>query len=142
MEIDTSRWSGDGEFTRAILERLREQPQIAAVRVEDAPASREDVGYTFISNELYVIPSLERRRRVVRWLGVWPIRRRAAEPSFALRDVEAALAGDAAIGPPDVSDEGMLQYLRTQRIVPAYQTRGYKLVELIRIYLAENARTR
>ena len=24
----------------------------------------------------------------------------------------------------------MLQYLRTERIVPAYQTRGYKLVEL------------
>ena len=28
----------------------------------------------------------------------------------------------------------MLQYLRTERIVPPYQTRGYKLVELVRIY--------
>ena len=28
----------------------------------------------------------------------------------------------------------MLQYLRAERIVPAYQTRGYKLVELVRIY--------
>jgi hypothetical protein len=30
----------------------------------------------------------------------------------------------------------MLQYLRTERIVPPYQTRGYKLVELVRIYEA------
>jgi len=28
----------------------------------------------------------------------------------------------------------MLQYLRSERIVPPYQTRGYKLVELVRIY--------
>jgi hypothetical protein len=28
----------------------------------------------------------------------------------------------------------MLQYLRTERIVPPYQTRGYKLVEMVRIY--------
>ncbi len=28
----------------------------------------------------------------------------------------------------------MIQYLRTERIVPPYQTKGYKLVELVRIY--------
>jgi hypothetical protein len=28
----------------------------------------------------------------------------------------------------------MVQYLRTERIVPPYQTRGYKLVELVRVY--------
>ena len=28
----------------------------------------------------------------------------------------------------------MLQYLRTERVIPPYQTRGYKLVELVRIY--------
>jgi hypothetical protein len=28
----------------------------------------------------------------------------------------------------------MMQYLRTERIIPPYQTRGYKLVELVRIY--------
>ena len=38
------------------------------------------------------------------------------------------------VGLPDYADDGMLQYLRTERIVPAYQTRGYKLVELVRIY--------
>ena len=40
----------------------------------------------------------------------------------------------AGIGAPDYSDEGMIQYLRTERIIPPYQTRGYKLVELVRIY--------
>ena len=28
----------------------------------------------------------------------------------------------------------MLQYLQTERIIPPYQTRGYKLVELVRVY--------
>ena len=50
--------------------------------------------------------------------------------------LEAALASLPAIGAPDYSDEGMLQYLRAERIVPPYQTRGYKLVELVRIYEA------
>ena len=38
------------------------------------------------------------------------------------------------VGAPDYSDDGMLQYLRAERIIPPYQTRGYKLVELVRIY--------
>ena len=41
------------------------------------------------------------------------------------------------IGAPDYADEGMIQYLRTERIIPPYQTRGYKLVELLRIYEAK-----
>ena len=136
MEIDTSRWSGDGDFTQLIVERLRDQPRIAGLRVEDAAASREDTGYCFISNEVFVIPSAAWRLHAARRWGVWPIRRRVSEPSVTLDDIEALLASDAAIGAPDVVNAGMLQYLRTQRIVPAYQTRGYKLVELIRIYMA------
>ena len=49
-------------------------------------------------------------------------------------ELEAALAGIQDVGEPDYSDETMLQYLRTERIIPPYQTRGYKLVELVRIY--------
>jgi hypothetical protein len=30
----------------------------------------------------------------------------------------------------------MLQYLKTERVIPPYQTRGYKLVELVRVYEA------
>jgi len=48
--------------------------------------------------------------------------------------LEAALAAMPGIGSPDYSDEGMLQYLRTERVIPPYQTRGYKLVELVRVY--------
>ena len=42
--------------------------------------------------------------------------------------------GDPDIGAPDYGDEGMLQYLRAERIIPPYQTKGYKLVEMVRIY--------
>ena len=53
---------------------------------------------------------------------------------MTIADLERALASAAAIGTPDYADDAMLQYLRTERIVPPYQTRGYKLVELVRIY--------
>ena len=59
MDIDTSAWSGDGDFTQLVLASLRDEPRIAQVRVENAPASRDDVGYTFISNEVFVVPSTE-----------------------------------------------------------------------------------
>ena len=48
--------------------------------------------------------------------------------------LEQALTAIPDVGAPDYSDAGMLQYLRTERIMPPYQTRGYKLVELVRIY--------
>jgi hypothetical protein len=50
------------------------------------------------------------------------------------------LASAAGIGEPDYSDEGMLQYLRTERIVPPYQTKGYKVVEMVRVYEAGTPR--
>jgi len=53
---------------------------------------------------------------------------------MTLAGLEAVLTGIPEIGAPDYSDEGMLQYLRTERVIPPYQTRGYKLVELVRIY--------
>ena len=53
---------------------------------------------------------------------------------MTLSGLEAALAGIAEVGAPDYGDEGMLQYLRAERIMPPYQTKGYKLVEMVRIY--------
>jgi len=50
------------------------------------------------------------------------------------------LTAIADVGAPDYADEGMIQYLRAERIIPPYQTRGYKLVELVRIYEAGVAR--
>ena len=50
---------------------------------------------------------------------------------MTLPGLEAALTVIDGVGPPDYGDEGMLQYLRAERIIPPYQTRGYKLVELV-----------
>ena len=55
---------------------------------------------------------------------------------MSLEGLEVALSAVDDVGGADYSDEGMLQYLRTERIVPAYQTRGYKLIELVRVYEA------
>jgi hypothetical protein len=134
MELDTSKWSGEGTFTGSLIERLGTLDAIAIVRVEDAPASRSEADYNFISNELFVaFTTRVHRQRILRF-GMLPGFRDVAEKAMTLAGLEQALSGLPDIGAPDYSDEGMLQYLRTERIVPPYQTRGYKLVELVRIY--------
>ena len=134
LELDTSAWSGEGTFTQLLIERLRDVAAVRLVRVEDAPATRSDADYNFISNEIYVgFATTERQERITRF-GVLPGVRTVTEPAMTLTGLEAALAGIADIGAPDYGDEGMLQYLRAERIIPPYQTRGYKLVEMVRIY--------
>ena len=134
MELDTSKWSGEGTFTELLVERLRTLEAIALVRVEDAPASRSEADYNFISNELFVGFSTVDREQPARRFGIFPSSRTVAEPSMTLTGLETALTALPDVGAPDYGDEGMLQYLRAERIVPPYQTRGYKLVELGRIY--------
>ncbi len=134
MELDTSKWSGEGTFTELLVERLRSLDTIALVRVEDAPASRSEADYNFISNELFVAFTTKVRRERIRRFGIVPGSRTVAEKEMTVAGLERALTGLSDVGAPDYSDEGMLQYLRTERIVPPYQTRGYKLVELVRIY--------
>ena len=135
MEINSAGWSGDGTFTAALIENLKVLEWIDFMRVEDAPASRTDADYSFISNEIYVRFRAEPRTESRRWLGVVPIHRTVMTPVMTLVDLEARLATLADIGPPDYADEAMLQYLKTERIIPPYQTRGYKLVELVRLYV-------
>jgi len=134
LEVDTSAWSGEGTFTQLLIERLGNVAGVRFVRVEDAPATRSDADYNFISNELYVgFDTTERRDRILRF-GVLPGIRTVTEKAMTLQGLESALAGLEGIGAPDYGDEGMLQYLRAERIIPPYQTRGYKLVEMVRIY--------
>ena len=133
-EIDTSKWSGEGVFTQLLVDRLRELEHVRLVRVEDAPASRSDADYNFISNEVFVAFSTRERLEVTRQFGIIPRTRTVTERTSSIAQLEAALTAMSDIGAPDYSDEGMLQFLRTERIVPPYQTRGYKLVELVRIY--------
>jgi hypothetical protein len=140
FELETSAWSGEGTFTQQLIDCLREIPGIRLVRVEDAPATRSDADYNFISNELFVgFETTEKRERIKRF-GVLPGTRIVTERTMSLPGLEAVLAGLDGVGAPDYGDDGMLQYLRAERIIPPYQTRGYKLVEMVRIYEAGTPR--
>src|SRR6476646_7742062 len=134
FELESSAWSGEGTFTQLLIDRLQDVDGVRSVRVEDAPATRSDADYNFISNEVYVgFDTIERKERITRF-GLLPGVRTVAEKALTMPGLEAALAGIDGVGPPDYGDEGMLQYLRAERIIPPYQTRGYKLVEMVRIY--------
>lgn len=133
-EVDTANWSGEGTFTQLLMEQLRALPTIAVIRVEDAPASRSDADYNFISNEVFVGFASAERHEPTKRFGLFPGSRTVVEKAMTLPNLEQALSAIDAIGAPDYADEGMLQYLRTERVIPPYQTRGYKLVELVRVY--------
>jgi hypothetical protein len=134
MEVDTSGWSGDGEFTKRLIDALRSFGTVSFLKVEDAPASRADAGFSFISNELFVLFACAERIVRTRRLGFIPGSTVLREKTMTLDRLEASLALLADVGHSDYSDEGMLQYLRTERVIPPYQTRGYKLIELVRVY--------
>ena len=140
MDVDTTKWSGEGEFTTLLVAHLSELAPIAALRVEDAPASRSEADYNFISNEVFVTFRTGARRERVRRFGILPVTREVPIKTMTVSGLEQALGDLPDVGAPDYSDDSMLQYLRTQRIVPPYQTRGYKLVELVRIYEAGSPR--
>jgi hypothetical protein len=136
MQIDTSKWSGEGEFTQRLVERMQELEGVAFLRVEDAPASRSEADYNFISNEIFVgFASEAQRERVLRF-GILPSTKTTERKLMTVAGLEQALAALDDIGAPDYADEGMVQYLRSERVIPPYQTRGYKIVELVRIYEA------
>lgn len=116
MELDASGWSGDGVFTQLLVDALGAVDHVRFVKVEDAPASRSESSFSFISNEVFVVFEPARR------------------PRMSITSLSSVLESLPGIGAPDYADEGMLQYLRTERVIPPYQTRGYKLIELVRVY--------
>ena len=134
LETDTTNWSGEGVFTQLLVERLGQIDGVLFVRVEDAPASRSEADYNFISNELFVGFATVDHEEPVKRFGIFPSSRTVTGPAMTLAGLETALMAFEDVGTPDYGDPGMLQYLRAERIVPPYQTRGYKLVELVRIY--------
>jgi len=134
MDVDTQAWSGEGDFTVRLLAILEQIDGIAALRVEDAPASRSGTGYAFLANEIFVRFATRRTRRRVRRFGVLPGTRLVETPRLTLAALQSRLAGIEGIGPADYMDDGMIQYLRTRQVVAPYQTRGYKLVEMVRLY--------
>jgi hypothetical protein len=140
LQLDTSNWSGEGSFTQLLIDRLRQIAGVAFVRVEDAPATRSEADYNFISNEVFVGFATSTRQERGRRFGILPSTRVVTDKLMSVHELEQALARMPDVGEPDYADDGMLQYLRTERIVPPYQTRGYKLVELVRIYEAGASR--
>jgi hypothetical protein len=140
VEVDSAQWSGEGAFTSILIEQLKLFPSIDFIRVEDAPASHTESNYNFISNEVYVRFRLEQVRESTKWFGVVPVPRRTWKPAMTLADLEAQLATLEQVGAPDYADDAMLQYLKTERVIPPYQTRGYKVVELVRIYRLTDGR--
>jgi hypothetical protein len=135
-DVDVSKWSGEGTFTQTLIDRLKNIEGLALVRVEDAPASRSEADYNFMSNEIFVGFETGTRQEATRRLGLFPGTRTVSYKKMTVLDLEAQLSSMPEVGSPDYSDEGMLQYLRTERVIPPYQTKGYKLVELVRIYEA------
>src|SRR5258706_15174145 len=125
MTLDLSRWSGEGDFTQTVIDRLKGVEQIAAIKVEDAPASRSEADYNFLSNEIFVVFAFGERREPVRRMGIFPGTRVVAEKALRMEDLSKILETTEGIGPPDYADEGMIQYLRPERVIPPYQTRGY-----------------
>ena len=134
IRIDRDQWSGEGDFTEQLLSWLSEQSSIVLLRVEDAPSTRTDVEYNFISNEIYVEFKVREFYQSHRGLGVIPRRRKSLEKTMTLEKLNMALSADSELGEPDYADEGMIQFLHTERVIPPYQTKGYKLIELVRIY--------
>jgi hypothetical protein len=134
MQVDSTAWSGEGTFTQLVLDKLRRMEDVAAIRIEDAPSTRSEADYNFVSNEIFVRFEMRSRKEPGRRFGFLPATRVVTEKVLSLVDLAGRLASDEDVGPADYSDEGMVQYLRTERIIPPYQTRGYKLVELLRIY--------
>ena len=140
MTVDISKWSGEGAFTQVLVDRLQLLDAVAEIRVEDAPASRSDADYNFVSNEIFVVFATTVTTERVKRFGFLPSTREVAVKAMTVTGLETALTIDVEVGSPDYADEAMLQYLRTERVIPPYQTRGYKLVELVRIYDASAAR--
>ena len=134
MHLDSDGWSGEGAFTQVVVDRLRTIEQVAAVKVEDAPATRSEADYNFIANEIFVTFATEARYEPYKIAGIFTSRRRVEAKTLTFDALVKMLEESEAIGPADYADEGMIQYLRTERIIPPYQTKGYKLVELLRIY--------
>jgi hypothetical protein len=136
MHLNSNGWSGEGAFTQVVVDRLGTFEKVAAVKVEDAPATRSEADYNFIANEIFVTFTTEERYEPFKIAGMFTSRRRVIAKAMTFDALVKLLEESEGIGPADYADEGMIQYLRTERVIPPYQTKGYKLVELVRIYEA------
>src|SRR3989442_230156 len=101
MSIDTSKWSGEGTFTQLLIDQLHEVVGVAFVRVEDAPATRSEADYNFISNEVFVAFETRTHDERIRRFGIFPASRSVSEKVMTMTGLETALTGLPDIGAPD-----------------------------------------
>ena len=80
VEVDTSKWSGEGTFTQLLVDQLKQLDGLTLVRVEDAPASRSEADYNFISNEIFVVFETIATRQSFRRFGLFPAERIVTHP--------------------------------------------------------------
>ena len=73
MTVDTSNWSGEGAFTQVLIDWLQRLDVLQLVRVEDAPASRSEADYNFISNEIFVAFATQVREERAKRFGFLPV---------------------------------------------------------------------
>jgi len=132
MKVDADGWTGEGTFTPILIDALKAIDAVEFLRIEDAPASRADAGYALISNEIYVKFRTTRQLVSSRLGGL--LHTHADVAVMTLGDLGARLGGVDGIGEPDYLDDGMLQFLRTEVLRAPYQTKGVKVVELVRVY--------
>jgi hypothetical protein len=137
MHVDSAGWSGEGEFTQVVVERLRAIAEIAALKVENAPATRSEADYNFLANEIFVTFATRVDRQPIKRLGFLPGAQRVVAKAMTFDALVKVLEDTEGIGAADYADDAMIQYLRAERVIPPYQTKGYKLVELVRIYEAK-----
>ncbi|MGH9198810.1 MAG: hypothetical protein ACRD1T_24170, partial [Acidimicrobiia bacterium] len=98
QRVDTTNWSGEGEFTQTVLDRLKSIETISFIRVEDAPSTRSEANYSFISNEIYVgFVSRSRTEPTIRF-GVWRSLRTVEEKMMSLSLLERELTSSETIG--------------------------------------------
>ncbi len=95
FETDRSNWSGEGQFTQLLLERLPELPGIRRVRVEDAPTTRSEADYQFMSNEMYVEFAVQNREEAYKRFGVLPATRLVPEKLVDAGRIGSRADGDA-----------------------------------------------
>src|SRR5690349_17082930 len=104
-DVDLSKWSGEGTFTQTLVERLKAIEGVTLIRVEDAPASRSEADYNFMSNEIFVVFETGTRREPTRRFGVFPATRDVAYKKMTVVDLEQRLASIPDVGSPDYADE-------------------------------------
>jgi hypothetical protein len=137
MDVDSAGWSGEGAFTQVLVDRLRTIAEIAGMKVEDAPATRSEADYNFLANEVFVRFATRIDWKPIKRFGILPGTKQVTAKAMTFEELTKLLEASDGIGPADYADEAMIQYLRTERVIPPYQTKGYKLVELVRIYEAK-----